>query len=198
MDNYATSPIQQQRDHNDHHVSAPSTTEPPPSPPSSAAVQSLDTVRALHSTVVSLRSALEEAHREIDQLRRQIGVGEVCASGRALRSRSQPQLPSESPRSGPRKSSLRQPAVRSEGGATSSASGTFRSQSQQGTYTIHVQQQDEPHRRTSPATKTKTKVSGRNPITASRIGLQIKVSSNVKVRRNAAEMNSTGNIYRRA
>lgn len=41
---------------------------------SPAAFQSLDTVRALHQTVVSLRTALEAAHREIDTLKRQVTV----------------------------------------------------------------------------------------------------------------------------
>jgi hypothetical protein len=38
------------------------------------AVQSIDTVRALHQTVVSLRSALDESRQEIEKLRKQIVV----------------------------------------------------------------------------------------------------------------------------
>lgn len=41
---------------------------------STVAFQSLDTVRALHQTVVSLRTALEEAHKEIDNLKKQIVI----------------------------------------------------------------------------------------------------------------------------
>lgn len=50
---------------------------------SPAAYQSLDTVRALHQTVVSLRTALEAAHREIDTLKRQIVVTSDIRDGKA-------------------------------------------------------------------------------------------------------------------
>lgn len=50
---------------------------------SPAAFQSLDTVRALHQTVVSLRTALEAAHREIDTLKRQIVVTTDIKDGKA-------------------------------------------------------------------------------------------------------------------
>lgn len=49
------------------------------------AFQSLDTVRALHQTVVSLREALEEAHREIDTLRKRITVKDDIEEGKKFR-----------------------------------------------------------------------------------------------------------------
>ncbi|XP_053659568.1 uncharacterized protein LOC128708613 [Anopheles marshallii] len=45
-------------------------------------VRPFDTVRALHETVVSLRTALEESRREVDQLRQQISVRETVEQGR--------------------------------------------------------------------------------------------------------------------
>uniref|UniRef100_A0A182SQB7 Uncharacterized protein n=1 Tax=Anopheles maculatus TaxID=74869 RepID=A0A182SQB7_9DIPT len=45
-------------------------------------VRPFDTVRALHETVVSLRTALEESRREVDQLRQQINVRETVEQGR--------------------------------------------------------------------------------------------------------------------
>uniref|UniRef100_A0A182KDY3 Uncharacterized protein n=1 Tax=Anopheles christyi TaxID=43041 RepID=A0A182KDY3_9DIPT len=45
-------------------------------------VRPFDTVRALHETVVSLRTALEESRREVDQLRQQISVRETVDQGR--------------------------------------------------------------------------------------------------------------------
>lgn len=49
------------------------------------ALQSLDTVRSLHQTVVSLRKALEEAHREIDTLKKQITVKDDIEEGKKYR-----------------------------------------------------------------------------------------------------------------
>lgn len=49
------------------------------------AFQSLDTVRALHQTVVSLRNALEDAHREIDTLKKQIIVKDDIEEGKKYR-----------------------------------------------------------------------------------------------------------------
>lgn len=49
------------------------------------AFQSLDTVRALHQTVVSLRKALEEANREIDSLKKQITVKDDIEEGKKYR-----------------------------------------------------------------------------------------------------------------
>lgn len=49
------------------------------------AFQSLDTVRALHRTVVSLRKALEKAHREIDSLKKQITVKDDIEEGKKYR-----------------------------------------------------------------------------------------------------------------
>lgn len=51
----------------------------------SSAFQSLDTVRALHHTVVSLRSALEEAHKEIDNLKKQISIQTDIDDGKVYR-----------------------------------------------------------------------------------------------------------------
>uniref|UniRef100_A0A182QFU1 Uncharacterized protein n=1 Tax=Anopheles farauti TaxID=69004 RepID=A0A182QFU1_9DIPT len=45
-------------------------------------VRPFDTVRALHETVVSLRTALEESRREVDQLRQQINVRDTVEQGR--------------------------------------------------------------------------------------------------------------------
>lgn len=57
---------------NDHHIPT-------------VAIQSLDTVRALHQTVVSLRKALEDAHREIDSLKKQITVKDDIEEGKKFR-----------------------------------------------------------------------------------------------------------------
>uniref|UniRef100_A0A182N3F3 Uncharacterized protein n=1 Tax=Anopheles dirus TaxID=7168 RepID=A0A182N3F3_9DIPT len=46
-------------------------------------VRPFDTVRALHETVVSLRTALEESRREVDQLRQQISVRDTVEQGRS-------------------------------------------------------------------------------------------------------------------
>lgn len=51
----------------------------------SSAFQSLDTVRALHHTVVSLRSALEDAHKEIDNLKKQISIQTDIDDGKVYR-----------------------------------------------------------------------------------------------------------------
>lgn len=52
---------------------------------STVAYQSLDTVRALHQTVVYLRKALEKAHREIDSLKKQINVKDDIDLGKKYR-----------------------------------------------------------------------------------------------------------------
>lgn len=52
---------------------------------SSVALQSLDTVRALHQTVVSLRTALEDAHREIETLKKQIVITNDIEEGKKFR-----------------------------------------------------------------------------------------------------------------
>lgn len=46
------------------------------------ALRSIDTVRALHQTVVSLRSALDESKREIEKLKKQIIVNSEIQDGR--------------------------------------------------------------------------------------------------------------------
>lgn len=51
----------------------------------SAAIQSLDTVRALHQTVVSLRAALEDAHREIEHLKKHISINVDIDNGKVFR-----------------------------------------------------------------------------------------------------------------
>lgn len=51
----------------------------------SAVYQSLDTVRALHQTVVCLREALDKAHREIDSLKKQITVKDDIEEGKKYR-----------------------------------------------------------------------------------------------------------------
>lgn len=55
------------------------------SPVDKNSVQSLDTVRTLHQTVVSLRSALEEARREIDSLKKQIIISNDIEEGKIYR-----------------------------------------------------------------------------------------------------------------
>lgn len=47
--------------------------------------QSLDTVRTLHHTVVSLRNALDDARREISNLKKQINVQTVIDEGKAFK-----------------------------------------------------------------------------------------------------------------
>lgn len=46
------------------------------------AIRSIDTVRALHQTVVSLRTALDESKREIEKLKKQIDVNSEIQDGR--------------------------------------------------------------------------------------------------------------------
>lgn len=64
------------------HMSAINPTEPHIP---TAVYQSLDTVRALHQTVVYLRKALEKAHREIDSLKKQITVKGDIEEGKKYR-----------------------------------------------------------------------------------------------------------------
>lgn len=62
-----------------------------PAPPSVAlqscaqANQSLDTVRSLHQTVVSLRNALDDARREISNLKKQMTVQTVIEEGKTFK-----------------------------------------------------------------------------------------------------------------
>lgn len=60
---------------------------------SSIAIQSLDSVRALHQTTVSLRQALEEAHREIENLKKQIRISSDIEAGKTYREQYTQQLP---------------------------------------------------------------------------------------------------------
>lgn len=53
------------------------------------AFQSLDTVRALHHTVISLRAALEDAHREIDNLKKNISIQTVIDDGKVYHQQQQ-------------------------------------------------------------------------------------------------------------
>lgn len=80
MDHDAVSGLQ-----NSISAKEPSSTEFPAGEHVSTTIQSLDTVRALHQTVVCLRSALEDAHREINQLKKQISVNEDIDSGKEFR-----------------------------------------------------------------------------------------------------------------
>lgn len=52
---------------------------------STVALESLDTVRTLHQTVVYLRKALEKAHREIDTLKNQANVKDTIEEGKKYR-----------------------------------------------------------------------------------------------------------------
>lgn len=63
---------------------------------SSVALQSLDTVRALHQTVVSLRTALEDAHREIETLKKQIVITNDIEEGKIYRKQIVNNVPIES------------------------------------------------------------------------------------------------------
>lgn len=58
----------------------------------STAFQSLDTVRALHQTVVSLRTALEDAHKEIDNLKKQILIQTDIDDGKLFRLIQEPHI----------------------------------------------------------------------------------------------------------
>ncbi|XP_055691930.1 uncharacterized protein LOC129794983 isoform X2 [Lutzomyia longipalpis] len=62
------------------------------------AVHSLDTVRALHQTVVSLRTALDDARREIDKLKRQIHVQTDIEQGKIYRTNQPDTTPQTSAR----------------------------------------------------------------------------------------------------
>lgn len=62
---------------------------------SSVALQSLDTVRALHQTVVSLRTALEDAHREIETLKKQIVITNDIEEGKKFREQIVKDAPNE-------------------------------------------------------------------------------------------------------
>lgn len=53
----------------------------------STVFQSLDTVRALHHTVVSLRTALEDAHREIENLKKKISIQTDIDDGKIFHQR---------------------------------------------------------------------------------------------------------------
>lgn len=181
--------------------------EPPPVCPVehlSAAVQSLDTVRALHSTVVSLRSALEEAHREIDQLKKQIAIGEDIESGREFRrSRDNldtvtpaatvkdPTTASDTPKKSP-PTSPKVPSARKSRRLSATASGG-RTQTKQGSYAIRVLPEDI---RITSSSRSAAGAERRKPM-ASKIDVKIKVSSNFK-RNKTDDENETGSSVNNA
>lgn len=74
--------LRQQRHHHHQHMCTIQQNDPHIP---TVAFQSLDTVRALHQTVVSLRKALEEANREIDTLKKQINVHDDIEEGKKYR-----------------------------------------------------------------------------------------------------------------
>lgn len=71
----------------DHNIHC-STREHCPLEHASAAFQSFDTVRALHQSVLCLRAALENAHKEIDTLKKQISVQTDVKEGKIYRENS--------------------------------------------------------------------------------------------------------------
>lgn len=68
----------------DHNIHC-STREHCPLEHASSAFQSFDTVRALHQSVLCLRAALENAHKEIDTLKKQISVQSDVKEGKIFR-----------------------------------------------------------------------------------------------------------------
>lgn len=68
----------------DHNIHC-STREHCPLEQASTAFQSFDTVRALHQSVLCLRAALENAHKEIDNLKKQITVQTDVKEGKIFR-----------------------------------------------------------------------------------------------------------------
>lgn len=68
----------------DHNIHC-STRELCPLEHASTAFQSFDTVRALHQSVLCLRAALENAHKEIDTLKKQISVQTDVKEGKIFR-----------------------------------------------------------------------------------------------------------------
>lgn len=68
----------------DHNIHC-STRELCPLEHASTAFQSFDTVRALHQSVLCLRAALENAHKEIDTLKKQISVQKDIKEGKLFR-----------------------------------------------------------------------------------------------------------------
>ncbi|XP_037051288.1 uncharacterized protein LOC119085126 [Bradysia coprophila] len=68
----------------DHNIHC-STREHCPLEHASSAFQSFDTVRALHQSVLCLRAALENAHKEIDTLKKQISVQTDVKEGKIFR-----------------------------------------------------------------------------------------------------------------
>lgn len=71
----------------DHNIHC-STREHCPLDHASSAFQSFDTVRALHQSVLCLRAALENAHKEIDTLKKQISVQTDVKEGKIFRENS--------------------------------------------------------------------------------------------------------------
>lgn len=71
----------------DHSIHC-STRELCPLEHASTAFQSFDTVRALHQSVLCLRTALENAHKEIDTLKKQISVQTDIKEGKIFRENS--------------------------------------------------------------------------------------------------------------
>lgn len=72
----------------DHNIHG-STRELCPLEYASTAFQSFDTVRALHQSVLCLRAALENAHKEIDTLKKQISVQTDVKEGKIFRESSE-------------------------------------------------------------------------------------------------------------
>lgn len=68
----------------DHNIHC-STRELCPLEHASTAFQSFDTVRALHQSVLCLRASLENAHKEIDNLKKQISVQTDIKEGKIFR-----------------------------------------------------------------------------------------------------------------
>lgn len=74
--------LHQQQPHHFNHIKQQQSADPNFS---TVALQSLDTVRALHQTVVHLRTALQKANQEIDSLKKQINVKDTIEEGKKYR-----------------------------------------------------------------------------------------------------------------
>lgn len=157
----------------------------------SSTIQSLDTVRALHQTVVCLRSALEDAQREINQLKKQISVNVDIKNGKKLR-RSVDNLNEVNPKIFPKPKNLPQftklpitvlPSDVTDskleiGSETSPDRKISKNIKNQGSYTFSVCPDD------IRVTTSQPPQDRRKPM-ASKIDVKIKVSSNIQLKEEA-------------
>lgn len=168
---------------------------------SSVALQSLDTVRSLHQTVVSLRTALEDARREIETLKKQIVITNDIEEGKKYREQIVNDVPIElATNLNADQSSNQSQSEDSENGEDDESNATEIKENKE-----HEQHSKQTRKQiTSTATRIfiddhrirnseKTKVilpintteqqhySARTPRMASKIDVKIKLSSNIKL-----------------